>query len=312
MISKVPQLMSQTLAGQLSSAKAVLFSNTLFPELSRGKCMRKSFVQVVDMKSRYNMILGRDVINQLGLILDFKEKMVQWDKDFIPMRAKSDINEHSSRHKLRETLVDDLHFCNDAANDADLFLLAVAEIKDADYHKVQIDEVISKCTHLNEVQRAELASLLNKHTILFNGELGKYLHAKVHLDIESHAKPVHRWHYPGPHIHYATFKKELERLVAIGVLEEAAPTFIIPKKDGMVRWVLSNFHGLNKVIKRKINPLPKIGDILARRTGYQFFSKIDVSMQYYTFELDDKSAKLCTIATPFGLYRYRRLPMRVN
>jgi hypothetical protein len=32
--------------------------------------------------------------------------------------------------------VDDLHFCNDAANVADLFLLAVAEIKDADYHKV--------------------------------------------------------------------------------------------------------------------------------------------------------------------------------
>jgi hypothetical protein len=36
-ISKVPQLMSQMLAGRLSSAKALLFSNTLFPELSRGK-----------------------------------------------------------------------------------------------------------------------------------------------------------------------------------------------------------------------------------------------------------------------------------
>jgi hypothetical protein len=136
--------------------------------------------------------------------------------------------------------VDNLHFCNDAANNADLFLLAVAERKDADYHKVQIDEVVSKCTHLNEVQRAELASLLNKHTILFNGELGKYLHANVHLDIELNVKLVHRRHYPVPHIRYATFKKELEQLVAIGVLEEAghstwaAPTFIIPKKDGTV------------------------------------------------------------------------------
>ena len=162
-----------------------------------------------------------------------------------------------------------------------------------------------------------LSKMLNKHTILFDGILKVYPHRLVHLDIVQNATPQHLRAYPVAHIHLEVFKAELVRLCNIGVLEPcgasqwASPTFIIPKKDGSVRWV-SDFRELNKIIKRRIYPLPRIQNILKCRPGYSFFSRLDVSMQYFTFELDTESQKLCVISTPFGLYKYKRLPMGIK
>ena len=153
-----------------------------------------------------------------------------------------------------------------------------------------------------------------KHTKLFDGTLGKYPGEPMHIELEKGAVPVYKRHYPIPRIHLETFKKELDHLVAIGVLSPARdtewglPTFLTPKKDNTVRFV-SDLRELDAVIKKTQYTLPLIQDVLRRRKGYSFLTKLDISMQFYTFCLDEESSKLCTIVTPFGTYSYNRVPM---
>ncbi len=90
--------------------------------------------------------------------------------------------------------------------------------------------------------------------------------------------------------------------------EWAAPTFIIPKKDGSVRFI-SDFRELNKRIKRKPYPIPKIQDLLLKLEGFQFATSLDLNMGYYHIELNPTSKRYCTIVLPFGKYEYQRLPM---
>jgi hypothetical protein len=141
-----------------------------------------------------------------------------------------------------------------------------------------------------------------------------YPHRKFDIDIMPGAKPKHVWPYAIARIHLEPFKKELDHLVRIGVFapqgtsEWGSSTFITPKKDGRICWV-SDLCELNKVVQRKQYPLPIIQGILKKRSGYAFFTKIDILMQYYMFELDKESKDLTTIVTPFGKYQYNVLPM---
>ena len=84
--------------------------------------------------------------------------------------------------------------------------------------------------------------------------------------------------------------------------------FCVPKPDNTAR-IVADLRELNKQVEPTHYPLPKIQDIFHRRRGFKYMTKIDVSMHFHAFALDEDSSWKCVIVTPFGKFRYLRLPM---
>ncbi len=109
---------------------------------------------------------------------------------------------------------------------------------DSIYEKADLPKVVSKnCSHLSLHQRQKLLQLLQSYKELFDGTLGNWQTKPVKFELKQDAKPFHRKPFPVPHVYLETLRKEVDRLVKIGVLkhqpssEWASPTFIIPKKE---------------------------------------------------------------------------------
>ena len=161
-------------------------------------------------------------------------------------------------------ILEDDFLCDDAWDNF------AAEILERKYDRITAKQVATEQHHLSQQQQIMLESTLEKYEILFDGKLGHYPDRKFHIDLVEDAQPVFKKTYHVPFHRESLFKNELQNLIKDGVLETcgtsawAAPTFVVPKKDNRVRWV-SDFRELNKLIKRKPFPMPKIQNIINRR-----------------------------------------------
>ena len=83
------------------------------------------------------------------------------------------------------------------------------------------------------------------------------------------------------------------------------------KSNGKLR-ICIDPRPLNKALKRLHYPLPVIDDILPTLRNAKVFSVLDAKNGFWQLALDADSSKLTTMATPFGRFRWRRLPFGVS
>ena len=86
---------------------------------------------------------------------------------------------------------------------------------------------------------------------------------------------------------------------------------VIRKPNGKLR-ICIDPRDLNKVVKREHYPMRTIEEIATRMPNAKFFTVLDASSGYWQVQLDTESARLCTFNTPFGRYKFKRLPFGLS
>eukprot|EP00970_Alexandrium_tamarense_P015712 scaffold5391_cov175-Alexandrium_tamarense.AAC.17 len=199
----------KTLAGELKTTEVVTMRDIKLPEFSRNRTIDSHKALVFNSPCRYDVNLGADFLTKKGINLNYAESELQWYHVNVPMKDPLALTNDDYQAMMDVHLIEE----DDEVHDDWFEAYVVAPIKDAKYEAVDVKDVVEEQTHLTSEQRQDLYRLLKKYTKLFSGNLGRYPHRKVHIDLIEGAEPKHSRPYPVPHIHYDKFKKELEHMV---------------------------------------------------------------------------------------------------
>ena len=155
-----------------------------------------------------------------------------------------------------------------------------------------------------------------KYAELFHG-LGQFPRTHT-MQLNPEIRPVIHAARRVPFALRDRLKAELDKEESLGVLVKVdEPTdwvnsiMIVEKKNGSLRICLDP-KDLNKALKREHYSCPTVDDIAAKLHGARVFSVLDATSGYWQVKLDKKSSMLTTFNTPFGRYRFTRLPFGVN
>ena len=86
---------------------------------------------------------------------------------------------------------------------------------------------------------------------------------------------------------------------------------IVEKRDGSLRLCLDP-RDSNKAIPREHHRIPTAEDMASRLTGKKVYSIVDEKDGFWQVPLHDESSYLCTFSTPYGRYRFKRMPFGIK
>lgn len=112
-------------------------------------------------------------------------------------------------------------------------------------------------------------------------------------------------------------KEELDRMVREKVITKVeTPTawvnliVVVEEPNGKVRICLDP-RDLNRGILREHYPLKTVEEVAATLKDAQVFSTLDAASGFYQIKLTERSTWVTTFNTPYGRYKFERLPFGI-
>ena len=158
--------------------------------------------------------------------------------------------------------------------------------------------------------------LIEEYPEVFQGQ--GILPGTLHLEIDESISPVQLPTRKIPLAVKDKLKAELDRLVEANIIFPVdTPTswisalVVTVKKSGDIRLCIDP-KPLNKALKRNHYPSPTIDDILPDLARARCFSVLDAKNGFWHVRLDESSSYATTFGTPWGRYRWLRMPFGIS
>lgn len=169
---------------------------------------------------------------------------------------------------------------------------------------------------INEIN-TNLEEIIEKYKDVFEG-LGNIECKPCEFALKENYTPVVASCRKVPFSLEEKLKNTLKRMVNDKVIVEVKeptefvhPIVLVNKTDREVRICLDP-QNLNKILLREHYKLPTFEEITQNLKGSKFFTTLDANKGFWQIKLSDKASNLTTFTTPFGRYKFLRLPFGVS
>ena len=128
----------------------------------------------------YNMIIGRDLLNQLNTDVRFINGTIKWEDQVVPMKNFQRIwkDNHPSKKELGSIML-----CSVEPSSTKEATERVVKIIDSKYEKANLNKIVESTKNLDKEQKQILLKLLMQYKTLIDGTLGRWNTTPVNIEL---------------------------------------------------------------------------------------------------------------------------------